>query len=135
MEFRDISAAAFEKFARRQVDRVFEGVPLDAAVLPVIGDAWPFQHCDRATQKQVAVTALCALRWFETEAPIWAQPLLLKAEECYPLLNNHPCGRHRRAFLRGSYGMHARSMSWNIERMTPFELFCAYQLLPAPSPV
>ena len=29
--------------------------------------------------------------------------------------------------------MHAREMSWDIERMTPFEVFCAQQLVPPPN--
>jgi hypothetical protein len=51
------------------------------APLPWIGH---FPH-ERATQKRVVIAALCAVRWFELEAPPWAQPLPLKAEDCYAL--------------------------------------------------
>lgn len=56
-------------------------------------------------------------------------PLPLKAEACQALFNR-PCGddyrANCRAALRGRYGMHARTMDWVIERLTPFEIFCAY---------
>ena len=67
MEFRDISAAAFERLATRQVEREFAGLPDDPdAPLPWIGH---FPH-ERAVQKQVVISALCAVRWFETRGSV-----------------------------------------------------------------
>ena len=71
----------------RMVERAFEGVPLGARELPVIGEAWPFECDDRAAQKEVVVRALCAREWFKAEGAPWAQPLLLKSSECRPLIN------------------------------------------------
>ena len=130
MEFRKISAAAFEQFARRQVERVFEDLPLDARELPYIG-GWPFIHYERAEQKQMAVRALCCARWAETESPPWVLPLPLTDEACVALFNG-PHRGNRRSRLRGEYGLHARTMGWVVERMTPFEMFCAGTLSPAP---
>ena len=126
--FRDISAAAFERLARRQVEREFANLPPDARELPFIG-GWPFLDCERAEQKRYAVAALCCARWAENELPPWMLPLLLRAKDCQALFNR-PCGddyrANCRARLRGDYGMHALTMHWVIERLTPFEIFCAH---------
>ena len=120
VSFRDISADAFERLVRRQVDRAFETVPDDPdAPLPWIGH---FPH-DRAVQKQVVVAALCCVRWAETELPPWMLPLPLRVEDCIALFNG-PHQGNRRASLRGNYGLHARTMWWNTANMQPFEIFC-----------
>jgi hypothetical protein len=128
VNFKDMSADAFERLARRQVERAFEGLPDDARELPYIG-GWPFIHCERVEQKQLAVAALCCTRWFELEAPPWAQPLPLTAEACRELFNG-PHQTNRRSRLRGEYGLHARELDWVVERMTPFEVFCSQLLSP-----
>ena len=88
----------------RQVEQMFEGVPLDAGVLPVIGEAWPFECCDRDVQKQAVVRALTAREWFKREGGgEWSQPLLLELKACRALLNNPGRGASdtRRDQLRG----------------------------------
>jgi hypothetical protein len=116
-----------------QVERAFEGLPDDVRELPIIG-GWPFPDWERAEQKQTAIAALRAKCWFKLEAPLWAQPLLLKAEECYPLLDNHPNSKNYRALLRGSYGLYLRHKWWDLAHAQPFEIFCADKMAsPAPS--
>ena len=114
-----------EHMIERQVERAFETVPAETAIddrkLPWIGP-WPY-ICSRAEQKQLVIAALTARQWFKIEGPLWAQPLLLKAEDCYATFGNHIRGPDYRAVLRGRFGMHAREKSWDIERMTRFEVF------------
>ena len=50
MEFRDISAAAFERLARRQVEREFAGLPPDARSATSVDR--PFPDHERADQKR-----------------------------------------------------------------------------------
>ena len=117
--------------ARRQVERALAGLPDNPdAPLPWIGH---FPH-ERTTQKRVVIAALCAVRWFELEAPPWAQPLPLKAEDGYALFNGSHQG-NRRSHLRGEYGLMLRGMWWDVARAPPFEVFCADALSPAASPV
>jgi hypothetical protein len=121
MSFKDMSADAFERLARRQVDRAFVGLPDDPdAPLPWIGH---FPH-ERAVQKEVVLQALRAVRWAESELPPWMLPLLLKAEDCVALFNG-PHQGDRRSALRGEYGLELRSLWWDISRARPFEIFCA----------
>jgi hypothetical protein len=109
------------------VERAFADLPLDASELPIIG-GWPFTLCNRTEQKQFAVAALKAVKWFESEAPRWARPLLLTNEDCLAVADGHHWGSNHRALLRSGYGQHARMFDWVIERLTPFEVFCANQL-------
>ena len=53
---------------------------------------------------------------------MWAQPLLLKAEDCYAMFNGPHQGK-RRPSLRGQYGLMLREMWWDVERARPFEVF------------
>jgi hypothetical protein len=69
----------------------------------------PFLDYERTVQKQLAVRALCATCWFETEAPPWALPLPLTFEDCVALFNG-PHQGDRRSWLRGEYGLMLRSM-------------------------
>ena len=85
----------------------------------------------RDEQKQLVTRALRAKCWFKIEGPLWAQPLPLTAESCYALFNGPYRGNHR-ASLVGRYGQLARSMHWSIERMPPFEVFCAGVMAPPP---
>ena len=115
------------------VQSAFEGLPLDADELPVIGSLWPFVDCTRVEQKKLAVAALLAAKWFETEAPPWACPLLLTSEACIAVQQGCHWRDNHRALLRGRYGMHARSVEWDPARMKPFEIFCANELSPSRS--
>jgi len=86
-----MSADAFVRLARRQVERAFEGLPDDVTELPLIGGA-PFCHLARPEQKQVVVAALVATRWAETELPPWMLPLLLKPEDCVAMFQRSASG-------------------------------------------
>jgi hypothetical protein len=105
------------------VDRAFAGLADDPdAPLPWIG-VFPQR---RSVQKQMVTAALRARVWFKFEAPLWAQPLLLKAEDCQALFKR-PHGddyrANRGAALRGDYGLHAREVWWDLKNMRPFEVF------------
>jgi hypothetical protein len=70
--------------------------------------------------------ALCAQKWFEYEAPLWAQPLPLRLEDCQALFNQP----NRRLFPVGRYGIMLRGMDWDYRRAPPFEVHTSYQLSP-----
>jgi hypothetical protein len=109
------------------VERKFADLPITTWELPWIG---AFPYSDRPDQKKFAVAALTAKLWFTYEGPRWAQPLELSHEACVELIDNPGRCNRRRAMLRGCYGLHARSVLWDIGRMTPFEVFCANELAP-----
>ena len=62
------------------------------------------------------------------ELPPWMLPLLLTSQRLSGAVQSPGGDDYRancRAALRGRYGMHALTMHWVIERLTPFEIFCA----------
>ena len=122
----EASMREFERQVKIKVERAFEALPDDAGELPWIGGE-PFSHCNRATQKQVVTAALVARQWFTHEAPEWAQPLPLKAEDCYALFNG-PHRGNRRSRLVGEYGLMLRGSWWDTACVPPFEVFCAHAL-------
>jgi hypothetical protein len=84
------------------------------------------EYC--ANLQGMITRAMAARRWFELEAPAWAQPLPLKEEDCIAYFDEPAqCGRRR---LVGRYGMRMRSAWWHRENVLPFEVFCADQLRP-----
>jgi hypothetical protein len=71
------------------------------------------------------IRAVIAQKWFEFEAPLWAQPLLLKREECTAVFSSFdepPLGRRN---LVARYSLDLRSSGWDIKWAQPFEQFCA----------
>jgi hypothetical protein len=73
----------FARGAESQVERAFERALQLGEEIPWIGDAFPPPQY-RDDLKQVVIRALCARKWFEFEAPRWAQPLPLKLDDCQP---------------------------------------------------
>ena len=73
------------------------------------------------------IRAVRAKFWFEKEAAPWAQPLLLRDDECRACFNLGP-GDHRRDIARGEYGLYLRSLGWRYERAQSFEVRCADRL-------
>jgi hypothetical protein len=127
VSFKEMSADAFERLARRLVEREFAHLPDDAKELPFVG-GHPFCYYDRAAQKEVVLQALRAMRWAESELPPWMLPLPLTAEACSALFNRPHGNDYRancRADLRGRYGMYLRSGAWDLTYVKPFEEFCA----------
>jgi hypothetical protein len=125
-----------ENLVRGEVERMFEArrkLPDETTEVPVIGGEYD-PHAPREQHADLVGSvcrALVAKSWFEHEAPRWAQPLPLKFDDCIALFNG-PNRGNRRLHLVGEYGKHLRGMDWEIQRAQPFELFCAYQLLPPP---
>lgn len=129
----DIAADEFERVVKQIVEREFEALrtlPDETAELPWIGGK--YFHDQHDNQQQRVVRALCARRWFEAEAPPWAQPLPLSEKDCFALINEGGHGGGHRPRLRGEYGLRLRSGGWNLKYATPFEMFCAQKLMPLP---
>jgi hypothetical protein len=63
--------------------------------------------------------ALAAQAWHATTGPSWAQPLLLREEECESAIYNECPG----VKLWGYFGRSVRWNDWNIERHPPFPVF------------
>jgi hypothetical protein len=109
----------------QQVERAFERALQLGEEIPWIGDAFPPPEY-RGGLKERVIRALCARRWFEFEAPKWAQPLPLKLNDCHRLFNQP----NRRLVPVGKYGIRLRGMGWDLQRAPPFEVFCAEVLMP-----
>jgi hypothetical protein len=113
-----------------QVEREFEtALQSGAREIPIVGgefdpDGPPEVHVRLMGD---AVRALLAKKWFEGEAPPWAQPLPLTFDDCVALFNGPNQGQ-RRPYLRGEYGVHVRSAGWDLRYVMPFEVFCASKL-------
>ena len=124
----EASLRELERVVVHQVESEFEALPDNDSELPWIGGE-PFCYCERATQKNVVIAALLARKWFESEAPRWAQPLPLKFEDCIALFNGPHRGNFRSRMV-GEYGIVLRSMRWNLQRIPKFEVFCSQMLSP-----
>jgi hypothetical protein len=74
------------------------------------------------------VRAIAARKWFEFEAPRWAQPLPLSEDDCTACFNGPE--RWGRRFLTGKYGLRLRDALWHRENVPPFEVFCADTMRP-----
>ena len=100
-------------------------------VMPIIGGMRGFQYNPHASRQShrdleaLVVQALLARKWFEYEAPLWAQPLPLTEEDCAACFNR---GGDRRSSLVGNYARRLREMWWDYRLATPFEVFCAHRL-------
>ena len=113
VSFRDMSADAFERPARRSS----MGGGLRADRSKAVGGPRPVRH-PLVRNRGAAVGA----------APAVESRRLLRAVH----------GSHqgnRRSHLRGEYGLMLRGMWWDVARAPPFEVFCADALSPAASPV
>jgi hypothetical protein len=135
----------FESGIIRLVEREFEALralPDDVAAIPFIGEM-PYTneqfnpHApaeELAALKALVAQALRAQKWFEFEAPAWAQPLPLRFEECVQLNRLYGDGVGpdwtRRFGLISRYAQDLRSLRWRYERMLPFEQYCAQVLNP-----
>jgi hypothetical protein len=117
----------------QQVADMFEArrnQPITLCEIPIIGSIRGHEYSPHAPRQQtyvlerLAVKALLAQKWFEDEAPKWAQPLPLTEEDCVALLQT----RDRRPNLRGNYGRLLRELQWEYRNAKPFELFCAGKL-------
>jgi len=129
----DISEREFEAGVRRLVEREFAAVqalPGDIVEAPITGDPFhPHDADELAAHKQRAVRALLAQRWFEDEVPrSWGLALPLKLTECQALFNGRHQGQ-RRPYLVREYGIHLRGAGWNLQYVTPFEVFCAERIV------
>ena len=123
----EASAQELERALARRVKHLFEvALQSGAREVPVIGGplAPPKEQTE---QMRLVVQALLARKWFEHEAPPWAQPLPLGVAECNDLFNGVNRG-NRRCWLRGGYGIHLWWLNWETKYAQPFELFCAEQL-------
>ena len=125
---KELSADEFERFIARKVERAFEAAfPDPAAEVPFIGGCWPpLEYHDEL--RLTVIRALRAQRWFEQEAPPWAQPLPLTFEDCIARYNG-PNRGSRRGSLVGNYGVMLRQMQWRYENAWPFEVYCAHVLM------
>jgi hypothetical protein len=118
----------FERVVESQVEREFARAfkalqAGEACEIPIIGDPFPPPQY-RDGLKERAAWALRARKWFEFEAPLWAQPLPLKRDDCHALFNQP----NRRLRPVGQYGIALRSMGWEYKRAIPFERYCAQVL-------
>jgi hypothetical protein len=117
----------FERKIRSEVDRKFAEVlmAMQAGIVckvPIIGGEWPPEDYPevRAELKPRAIRALCCRKWFEFEAPMWAQPLPLTDDDCVALFNQP----NERLHVVGEYGILLRSSGWHRENVRPFEKYC-----------
>jgi hypothetical protein len=121
--------AEYEAVIKERVEREFGPIfdreqPGDE--IPIIGGEFPPLEYRDEDLKQKAIRALCAVRWFELEAPLWAQPLPLRQEE-FEAVNRLPDQRRRPVAF---YGRILRGQGWNLKYAQPFEKFLAYQIVP-----
>jgi hypothetical protein len=92
----------------------------EAIEIPVIGEAFPPPKHRGPLKAQVRQALLCR-RWFELDAPAWAQPLPLKRSDCEWFLNQP----NRRIRPIGPYGIMLRDHGWDYRTVEPFEQFAA----------
>jgi hypothetical protein len=96
------------------------------AKIPWLDDPYhPEQHDD---QQERVLQALRCRRWFEYEAPPWAQPLPLSFEDCIARYNGVNCNSQR-GYLAGQYGLLLREAAWEWKHVPAFEVFCAQWLM------
>src|SRR5262245_39057134 len=114
----DVSEAEFERLIQRLVAQKFEALRGRTDVkLPWTDDPYyPEQHDDL---QELVLQALRCRRWFEGEAPPWAQPLPLSAEDCYERWQGPNRGSQRH-YLVGQYGLALRGAGWEWKNMQPF---------------
>jgi hypothetical protein len=131
----------FEAGVVRLVEREFEklrALPDNVAAIPFIG-GMPYTneqfdpHAppeELAELKALVAQALRARKWFEFEAPAWAQPLPLTYEDCIRGFNIRGAGPDwsRRFDLISRYSKDLRAFRWQYQRVLPFEEFCAATL-------
>src|SRR5262245_19303128 len=122
-----------EQTVERNFARVLEALQAGEDVkIPVIDDE--FLPPERRTQEyfskleQLVVRALVAKKWFEFEAPRWAQPLPLSEDDCIALINQP----NRRLYAVARYGRYLRALRWHLERVEPFEIFSSHELAAGP---
>jgi hypothetical protein len=117
----------FEREVVRQVEAEFARVLAKGAQpdeeIPFIGDPFPSPQYRDGLQARV-VRALLARKWFEFEAPLWAQPLPLTEDDCMRLINQP----NRRLWPICEYGRTLRGMGWDLRYAPPFEQFLAEAL-------
>jgi hypothetical protein len=123
------------KTVARKFERVLEVLRTGEDVkVPVIDDEFPperYRTPEYFTELQAKVVrALVCRKWFQYEAPAWAWPLPITAEDCYARCNTPGEPPYGRNFLVGKYGLELRSAEWDLERAPRFEVFCANQLRP-----
>jgi hypothetical protein len=130
------SEAEFERAVRRKVEAMFEANRTSAnpsREIPIIGTLMHGYYDPRASAAEhvelvdMVVRAVIAREWFKQEAAPWAQSLPLSTSDCQALFNLGP-GDHRRAIAVGEYGLYLQTMGWRIDRVQPFEVYCAHRL-------
>jgi hypothetical protein len=94
--------------------------------VPFIGDKVQSPQYDdyqeyRDALPERVLRALYCKEWFRHEAPAWAQPLLLRSEECIAVYNLPGEPRLGRRSLVAHYSQYMRGLGWHIERAQPFE--------------
>jgi hypothetical protein len=87
--------------------------------IPFIGGRYELRKHDEHMAK--VHRALAAQAWHAMTGPSWAQPLLLREEECESAIHNECPG----VKLWGYFGRSMRWNDWNIERHPPFDTFCS----------
>ncbi len=112
---------------RRKVEALFEAnrvSPNPSRKIPIIGEArWaeydphgsPEQH---AEFMELAVKALLARKWFETQLPPFMQPLQLPLCEAERIALNNTSDRRSPVVAR--YGMTLQQYDWEYWRAPPF---------------
>jgi hypothetical protein len=126
----DIAEKEYERIIQRLVEQKFKTIRgRTNATTPWIDDVYhPEQHDDL---QQRVLQALRCRRWFEYEAPPWAQPLPLSWEDCYARYQGLNRGSQR-GYLVGRYGILLRGAGWEWKNVPPFEMHCAQLLVPSP---
>ena len=119
----------FENLIRREVERLFEEnrtSPNPSPKIPIIGEMlwvdWKYDphgpRKEHAKFMELAVKALIARKWFETQLPPFMQPLLLPLCEDERIALNGTGDRRLSAVA--NYSMLLLSMDWEYQRVRPF---------------
>jgi hypothetical protein len=126
----EVSAREFEHAIERLVERKFEirrALPNHISSTPWTDKPFnPHAPLEQLVElKAREVRALLCQKWFEDEAPKWAQPLPLRYDRMIILLNQFD-GTNWRPRLVSEYAQMLRMLGWHFERAQPFEIFSAH---------
>jgi hypothetical protein len=129
-KLQEVSEREFEREIARLVEREFElrrALPNHISATPWTNEAFdPHASPEELVEvKAREVRALLARKWFEQEAPPWAQPLPLRYDRMIVLLNQFRPGNWRPRLV-AEYAQRLRASEWHIQRAQRFEEFSAY---------
>jgi hypothetical protein len=130
------SLREFESIAEHGTEMLLEAaraLPDEVCEIPIIGGTYnphaPWEELVAVAQRMVR--AQCAQLWFWFEAPLWAQPLLLREKDCIRVLNQ-PNQRLQPVI---SYSRQLISYDYHIDRIESFEHHLAQHPRRLPPPV